>query len=128
MSEYQKSGFVNSQQISDLEKACRRYLSPSDVLFINDVAREVENALLKPPPCLKTGTTTRSRRPSQSYSIDHERKIERLAGRFKKILVFPPLVPWKRYLIHLLVEDYPEIQSVSVGRNSERRTIVYFAG
>ena len=42
------------------------------------------------------------------------------------MLAFPPFVPRGRFLIHNLLEHrYPNLDTVSVGLDKQRRTVVY---
>lgn len=42
------------------------------------------------------------------------------------VLVFPPLDPHYRFLIHQLIGESSRLQTVSVGQGRQRRTVVYF--
>ena len=42
------------------------------------------------------------------------------------VLVFPPLSPHYRFLIHQLVGQTSKLHTVSIGQGPERRTVVYF--
>ena len=42
------------------------------------------------------------------------------------VLVFPPLDPHYRFLIHQLIGVGSRLQTVSIGQGRQRRTIVYF--
>ncbi|HNS71152.1 MAG TPA: R3H domain-containing nucleic acid-binding protein [bacterium] len=43
---------------------------------------------------------------------------------FEKEIALPPMNPWERRQIHVLVSDYPDIESESVGEGLARRVIL----
>lgn len=47
--------------------------------------------------------------------------------RRKRVLVFPPVNNYRRYIIHQLVQDrFPELHTFSIGQASARRTVVCY--
>lgn len=46
---------------------------------------------------------------------------------FYRVLVFPPVNNYRRYIIHQLVQDrFPDLHTFSIGQGSARRTVVCY--
>jgi spoIIIJ-associated protein len=43
---------------------------------------------------------------------------------FEKEIALPPMNPWERRQIHVMVAEYPDIESESVGEGMERRLVL----
>jgi spoIIIJ-associated protein len=43
---------------------------------------------------------------------------------FEKEVILPPMNPWERRHVHILVAEYPDIESESTGEGSARRVVL----
>lgn len=56
----------------------------------------------------------------------HHRKNSLSSFEKTKILVFLPVIPRARFLIHKCVESFSRLSSISVGKGISRRVVIYF--
>lgn len=47
-------------------------------------------------------------------------------SRSSKVLVFMPVIPRARFLIHKCTEKFPKLLSISIGTETQRRVVIYF--
>ncbi|KOC59860.1 R3H and coiled-coil domain-containing protein 1-like [Habropoda laboriosa] len=62
-----------------------------------------------------------------SEDVEHDVTLFSRDKRRKRVLVFPPVNNYRRYIIHQLVQDrFTDLHTFSIGQNSARRTVVCY--
>nr|XP_031843204.1 R3H and coiled-coil domain-containing protein 1 isoform X1 [Nomia melanderi] len=60
-------------------------------------------------------------------NVEHDVTLFSRDKRRKRVLVFPPVNNYRRYIIHQLVQDrFEDLHTFSIGQGSDRRTVVCY--